>query len=68
MKQHKEYQVFGIYGILGVKIYVSTSRKSIAYFICDESELIEKFIKRKKENTNWYIKWRFETHLLHIVL
>jgi hypothetical protein len=68
MKQHEEYQVFRIYGILGVKIYVSTSRKSTACFICDESELTKKFIKKKKGNTNRYIQWRFGTHLLHIVL
>jgi hypothetical protein len=49
MKQHEEYQVFRIYGILCVKIYVSTSRKSIACFIRDESELTEKFIKRKRK-------------------
>jgi hypothetical protein len=49
MKQHEEYQVFRIYGILCVKIYVSTSRKSTTCFIRDESELTEKFIKRKRK-------------------
>jgi hypothetical protein len=68
MKQHEEYQVFNIYGVLCVKIYVSTSRKSTACFIRDESELTENLYKQKKENTNRYIQWRFGTHLLHIVL
>jgi hypothetical protein len=49
MKQHKEYQLFRIYGILCVKIYVSTSRKSTACFIRDESELTKIFIKRKRK-------------------
>ena len=50
MKQHEEYQVFRIYGILGVKIYVSTSRKSTTCFIQDESELTERFYEKKREN------------------
>ena len=50
MKQHEEYQVFRIYGIMCVKIYVSTSRKSTSCFIRDESELTEKFYKQKIKN------------------
>jgi hypothetical protein len=50
MKQHEEYQVFRIYGILGVKNYVSTSRKSTTCFIQVESELTENFYENKGEN------------------
>jgi hypothetical protein len=54
MKQHEEYQVFKIYGILCVKIYVSTSRKSTACFIRDESELTEKLYKQKRKHKPVY--------------
>ena len=50
MKQHEEYQVFRIYGILGVKNYASTSRKSTNCFIQDESELTKKNYEKKREN------------------
>ena len=55
MQQHEEYQICNIYGIMGVKNYVSTSRKSTTCFIQDESELTEKFYEKKREKKLVYI-------------